>query len=476
MSSPSCPTSDLRVCSETGTGTSPQCVFPGGVCTGSETVPVSKQTRTLGARLRAWLASVPSRHVRSGAVALADQVVLSAVNLATGVLLARLCSKEEFGLYSLGASIVLFGSTVQGALILTPYVIFSPRRKGLSRARYAGSTLIHQLGLCVAGMVAMAVGGAILAAGIGPPELTPVVWTLAGVIGLLFLRDYARQISFADLRMEAALRLDSAMAMLQLGGLGLLVLAGWLSAASTWGIIGGASCLSVAGWLIGSRKSFRVRRRDVGADLRRNWTTGKWVFASGLVWALATYLYPWLLLAFHGSAAAGVWAACFGIVALTNPLILGVQNFLGPSIAHAYADGDRARLCRHAARAATVVTAGFLPLLAALAIAGGPLAVLVYGAKYAGYGAVVAGLAMNTLAATLSFPFSRVLFAVGRADVDFAATVVSLAVLLTAGMWLVRTHDVTGAALGLLLGNVAGLLVRYIAFLRLQVREDMGTA
>jgi len=421
--------------------------------------------RSAFARLRGLLTRRAGARLRSGSLALVDQVVLSAANLATGVILGRACSKEEFGLYTLAMSIVLFAAAFQGALILTPYMIFSPRLRGMDKARYAGSTLIHQACLSAAAMAVLALGGVVLTLGIGPRELAPVVWALAAVVGLLLFRDYARQLSFANLSVQAALWLDTAAAALQLAGIAVLVACGTLSAYGACWVIGAASGLGTAGWLLATRGQFAVRRRAVMADLRHNWTTGKWVFVSGIVWALGTYLYPWLLLALHGSASAGVWAACFGMVALANPLILGVQNYLGPSIAHAFAQGGFGPLRRHTLGAALVMAAMFLPLFGILTAAGSPGVVLLYGEKYAGCGVIVAWLALSTLVATLTFPFSRALFAAGMARVDFGATVVSLATLATAGLWLVRGYGVAGAGLGLLLGNAAGLAVRLAYFL-----------
>ena len=52
-----------------------------------------------------------------GIVTLSDQAIVSAVNFLTGVIIARTCSKEGFGLYTLGFSIMLFVVNMQGALI-----------------------------------------------------------------------------------------------------------------------------------------------------------------------------------------------------------------------------------------------------------------------------------------------------------------------------------------------------------------------
>jgi len=404
---------------------------------------------------------------RSSILALADQVVVSAVNFLTGVIIGRACSKEEFGLYMLGFSIVFVVTTLQNSLILTPYMISSPRLQGRAHAQYAGSTLVHQLGLSVLTMLALTAGGLLLELGIGPEELAPVLWALVGVVAFVLSRECARQICFARLRMEMAFLLDCCVAVVQIAGLGLLAYFHLLSASSAWWMAGAASCLATLGWLLWMRQNLVVRITAVLADLRRNWSFGKWVFASGVAWALTMYLYPWILVGFHGNASAGSWAACLGIIGITNPIVVGVQNFLGPSIAHASAGGDFAALRRHVLKAAATLTTALLPVFAPLLLFGGWLVVLVYGESYAGDGPAVCGLTLSALAGGLTFVFSRALFAVERAQTDFWANVVSLAVLLAVGLWLVDFYGVTGAAFGLLLGNVMGLLVRCLGFLRM---------
>jgi len=58
-----------------------------------------------------------------GFIALTDQAVASATNFLTGVIIGRACTKEQFGLYMLGFSIVLFVMSLQTSLISTPYMV-----------------------------------------------------------------------------------------------------------------------------------------------------------------------------------------------------------------------------------------------------------------------------------------------------------------------------------------------------------------
>ncbi len=404
---------------------------------------------------------------RKGMLSVVDQTVASATNFLTGVIIGRACTKEQFGLYMLGFSIVLFVMGLQTSLISTPYMVYSPRLKGSAHSRYTGSTLIHQLGLSSLIIIILVIGGVVLSFGIGPRGLAPIVWALVFVITLILLREYARRICFANMRLKTALILDSGVAVVQICGLLLLAYLGLLSASMAYWVVGLACGLTGMSWLISKRNTFALQLTRAISDFGRNWSFGKWVFASGLLWALSMNLYPWILTAFHGTASTGVWAACFGIAAIGNPILFGVQNFLGPRIAQSYAEGGAIALRRFIFKASAVFSLLVTPFCVALMIFGGSLVVILYGDKYAGNGLVVSILALDILISTVAFSFSRALFAMERADVDFAVNFVTLFVLLTIGLWLVKSFGPLGVACGLLIGNTAVSALRFLLFSRL---------
>ena len=203
------------------------------------------------------------------------------------------------------------------------------------------------------------------------------------------------------------------------------------------------------------------------ADLKKNWILGKWVFASGLVWAVSMNLYPWLLAAFHGVASTGVWAACLGVVSVGNPVLLGIQNLVGPKIAHVYAaEGPRA-LHRLVLKITAVVATPMSLLCLVMFIWGGRFLALLYGRQYAGNRLIVAILALNLLVTAVAFSFSRALFAIDRANVDFLVNFTALFIMVTLGLWLVRAFGPIGAAFGLLGANFVASAVRVGVFLKL---------
>jgi O-antigen/teichoic acid export membrane protein len=412
----------------------------------------------------------PEKALHQGIVSLADQAVASATNFVTGVIIARACSKEEFGLYMLGFSLILLMTDFQTSLISTPYMVYAPRLKGRAHALYTGSTLIHQLAFCLLTMLALVCGAFAVTIGVGPRGLGPVLWALVAVIGLIMLREFARRVCFAGLKLKTAFLFDTCIAAGQIGGLLLLARFGLLSASRAYWVIGSVCGIAVLGWLWSDRVFYEPRIGESVADLKKNWIFGKWVFASGLVVAVSMNLYPWFLAYFHGTASTGVWAACLGVVSVGNPAILGIQNLVGPKIAHVYAAAGPMALRRLVFKITAVIALPVSLLCVVMFFWGGRLVTLLYGRQYGGNGLVVTIMAFNVLVLAAAFPFTRALYAVERADLDFLGNLVAVFIMVTVGLWLVRVLGPLGAVLGFLGASLVTSAAKAGAFLRLPVR------
>lgn len=421
------------------------------------------------ARTQSFLQRVLSSEtaLHQSVVSLADQAISSATNFLTGIIIARACSKEVLGLYMLGFSLISLVTDLQTSLITTPYMVYAPRLRGRAHALYTGSTLIHQLAFCFITMMGVACGAIVVGRGVGPRGLAAVLWALVLAIAFIMLREHARRVSFARLRLTTALVFDSCIAAVQIVGLLALTRFGLLSASRAYWVIGLACGIAILWWLWSDREFYNPRLSESLNDLQKNWVLGKWVFASGLVWAVSINLYPWFLAAFHGAASTGIWAACLGVVSVGNPILLGIQNLVGPKIAHEYAANGAAALRRLVLKIIAVTSLPMLSLCLVMFIWGGRILTSLYGRQYLGNGPIVAILALNLLVNAAAFSFSRALFAVDRADLDFLVNFTALFIMVTVGLWLVRAFGPLGAALGLVGANLVTSAVRATVFLRL---------
>src|ERR1700730_6112231 len=118
-------------------------------------------------------------------------------------------------------------------------------------------------------------------------------------------------------------------------------------------------------------------------------------------------LYPWFLAGFRGAASTGVWAVCLGVVSVGNPALLGIQNLVGPKIAHIYAAEGIKALHRFVLKITITIAIPMAVFCVAMFIWGGRLLSLLYGRQYAGNNLIVGILALNLLVTATTFSFSR---------------------------------------------------------------------
>jgi O-antigen/teichoic acid export membrane protein len=405
------------------------------------------------------------------ATALLDQVVASAATFLTGVLLGRSLPKEEFGLYTLGFTVATFIADVQTCLISTPYMIIAPRLAGKEKTLYTGSTLIHQLLLSAAAITFLVTIAALAPSNPRQQTFAGTTQTLAMVMPFMLLREYARRVSFAQLTIERSLMLDTLVAVLQIAGVIFLSWTGRVSVAGAYTVIGIACGTATVFWYRSNRGIYSFRVDLVHPHFRESWLQGKWLLASGILWSVSMTMYPWILALFHSTAATASWAACMGIVSVANPVLAGLQNVIGPRLSQAYADRGAAGLRSYAFRTNMVTVLATAPFALFLIILGEQTVTMVYGAAYSGNRGVIVAMSLNLLVSAVAFTYSRGLFVLNRAATDFYINLAAIAVLISAGIWLVRSLGPLGVAISVLASNVVTAMLRYLFYAKTVTAE-----
>ncbi len=403
----------------------------------------------------------PAAH--ASGLALSDQVVSSVATFLTAIIVGRACTQDQLGVFHLGISIIMTALIVQNSFISSPYSVYLPRMKGPDRARYTGNTLFFQAGWSILAVAGLAVVAAVRQLRFGGGALSALLWTLALVVGLVLLRDYVRRICFARLDYGGALVLDFAAATLQIVLLSLLAVSGLLSATRAWTVIGLSSGTVVLWWFVRHRRRFSHTRIAIDRDWSRHWKIGKWLFSSGVFWQSSVIIYPWLLASFHGIAATGIWAACVGVVAISTPIIAGLESLFGPVFSHSYAE-DGVDAMRKNVLSFTKVYSGIVGAISCFVILfRDDLLLLFYGEKYSEYGLIVIPLALSLAFSPARIAASKSLVIVEKARLDFVTNSVSFVVFVVLGIWMTKEHGPLGAACAVLLGNALVTMSKWVA-------------
>jgi O-antigen/teichoic acid export membrane protein len=262
-------------------------------------------------------------------LAIADQGVVSGGTFLATVAVARWADAHQLGAYSLGMSGLFTIMGIQEALIALPYMIRRNRPEA-EAVGLAGQSLVQSALLSAATAGALVILALFLTAARSDSSLPAFVCALAWLAPFFLLREFARQFCFAHMQFAQALAMDGSALLLQVSGLALVELVWGLSATSVCITNGLAFGLVGVRWFYLQRANFRMPVLRLRQVLKENWSLGRWLLAAQIAASFQASIASWLLAIVDGTEAAGVYAACLAIVALSNPVIIGIANHLMP--------------------------------------------------------------------------------------------------------------------------------------------------
>ncbi len=422
---------------------------------------------------------------RDALVCLFDQGVVSVAGFATSILIGRM-APEQLGLYYIGLAMVLFARGFQQQLVSTPYTIYHHRQSPQNLARYRGSCLVQQAGFLGATLVYLLVqiliavaGFALLVAALWwglelsgwtawvpvDPDAVQVVPTLLVLLVLIpavLMRELVRHYCFTHSENISVLGLDTGVSILQVLALLALGYLGYLSGATAWVAIGLSCLVAIGVWYFLSGPTIEFSREKLREDLKLNWSFGKWAVSGQFVGSLATYLLPWLLLLAAGAEGTGFFAACMTLVGVANIFNTGMWNFLTPKAAKVFVEEGSAGLKRVLLRMYGVFLVAVGSFAVFLAVFGGWVAVVLFGADYAGLQTVLTLLAIAKLLEGFSHTSSGGLFAMEKIKANFWVDVILMVVTITAAVLLIEPLGVVGAAWTTLIGSATSAILRTV--------------
>ncbi len=401
---------------------------------------------------------------RKSGLSLIDQGVVSGTNFLTTVLIGRVCGVDELGIYSLGFSLLVFTTNIHESLILAPYTVYVNRLEPQKRAEYAGSILIHHILLSAVAMLCLSAFAFALMLEFGPQRLILLIWLLVGVIPFTLLKEFGRRFTLAHLHLVTTLILDIAVAILQIGGLLWLAYTDNLSGIIAFYAVGVASGVAGVIWLVLTGSKMRVRWALIRSEWFRSFRFGKWVFASNVTGTMHAYSMYWLLALVHDTTATGAFAACWSIVLIANPLLLGIGNVLSPRAARGFVDGGKSEVRRVVYKTSLLLGIVMTAFCGLVFIFGDGLIQLLYGSEFGGHEHTINILAITMLASALLITSDQGLKVLEKPNINFKASMLGIFATLAVAPFLVFNWSLLGASYSFLIGCIIALVVRWLAF------------
>ena len=180
--------------------------------------------------------------------------------------------------------------------------------------------------------------------------------------------------------------------------------------------------------------------------------------------AVQGYVLSWILGAFGGLRAAGIYAASWSIVQLASPFVQGVGNAMGPLLAKRFADGGVEAL-ENATRRFT----GYASVIAILYVVAilllGPLAVTtIYGDQFGNTTLTMVLLAASVAVSATALIATKVISVTEFPQINFALNLSVLAMTTLFATALGYLYELEGAAAGLLIAAVLGAGAKWVCY------------
>jgi O-antigen/teichoic acid export membrane protein len=226
-----------------------------------------------------------------------DQAVISAGNLLIGLLLIHLASKQSYGLYGIGYSVIQAGVGIANALVLTQMTVRAHEKE--SKEQYCLSMLIGLAGIVIIGF---AVAGSVVAGLFVARQISNEHAAYISAIGLaipgVLLLEYSRRLGYLRQSGRRVFLMDASFTLIFLiGVVGIAFLEQGLGHVAVLLTLGGAAALAGLTFLAQSR-ILSHGFRNPGATRRalsEAWGNGRWALLGvGVTW-IQTQSYVYLL-------------------------------------------------------------------------------------------------------------------------------------------------------------------------------------
>jgi len=426
--------------------------------------------RKLARQIKPLLTLISSRGAREGYLASIDQAVISLANFLATVILARMVSPTELGVYGVGFTSLRLVRSIQEGIVIQPVNTFGAGMDLPLFRRYVTSTSLIQMIFALFSSGAAAIGGWILTR-MGNDVAGPALFSLWFAFLFWQLQEHLRRMLYTRGDVFNAV-LNTTLA----NGIRLGVLVWWAVRGQLTGI-GGLNAIawgSLAALIPGLWQTRSFWTKDFGNlrdTWRKNWGFGRWILGGTIANWVSVEFYPILTAGMISFAAAGAYRALQNLVAPIHMLLRATDTFLTPRAARLYTTSGRKALNHNLSL--TYLMAG-IPILGLLFIAvlfPIPLLRLLYGETYVSYSSGMVLMAVFYLLWYAYWPLQTALKAARLSRPIFVANLAATMAMFTVGIWMIFKWGVYGTIAGQALNAFIVAVILWTAWVSLSRQE-----
>ncbi len=428
---------------------------------------------SLRSMAKAWVQS----RIGSIACGITDQGMAAGAIFLGNVVLARIQSKEEYGLFVLSYSVYTFLSGLHNAAILEAYTVYGSGKYSHHFREYLKVMLSSNVIACLSLMVLLGLGLVALLA-IAPHLVSKAMLGLMLTVGVLLSAAFLRRTFYMLRQPYRAACMSLVFISAVCGGLWLTVRMGWLNSFSLFIVF-------AIGWIIAGLTIGRplILKEASGnfTNLQPNhweqhWKYARWVLATSFVFQLMTQGYYWLVAGALSVKGVAELRAMYILVNPTDQIFIALSFLVLPRLAHHYASKRRDQFLSLWKRFALFTFLVTVSLFFGIRVLGAPLVYWLYAGKFDNALSLLYVLAGVPIVMGIGNTMNDALKSMERPHVVFYAYLASGAMTFAVGLPLVKHLGVQGAVIGMLLSAAAYTSLLAVGFFYAVLGKPFGMA
>ena len=390
-------------------------------------------------------------------------------------------SPQQLSIYYAAFGVLTVLIAMHEGFVTTPMTVFLPRQSDLKK--FSGMMLLGSLcfigvGLCfVAAWICWQYefGG-------GMTDALLVISFVIVLAPLQLLREFSRRWLLANLEVKPSAGFEILFSVIFLATLFGLFFLNRISAINAFIAIAVVNSIALFGWwrLYGGK--FSLQLTGASAQLKENLRFGRWAAAENFCSTVTIFFCVWYLNQEMGLTPGGVYSACFNVMLLANPFLLGVCSLLGARAAQEYTRGGWQSMLKTLWQYGAFVFIVLSLFAIVLWVYGASLTNLMFSDKYQEWfdvnsGGVnnvtpILGLAVPCLG--VAFVVATALLAIGRPLDNFLCALASLVLLLAINFSC--GPSLQTAAISFVVASASNALLRVACLAKAYVYRDVVLA
>jgi O-antigen/teichoic acid export membrane protein len=388
-----------------------------------------------------------------------SQMLQSAANFGLSVIVARTCSKSEYGLYTIAFTTLILITTFQNALFIAPFQVIAPGKKENDRIFFASGIALNQAVLFL-GLSALATAG-YLGYGIVKHNMTQFVFIMVFILAACAWvgREFVRALNSSYLNIKALLSGEIAYAGIAVIGTILFWYFKILNSQYALVCLAGACIIGSLIGLTQSKQRFVFGIVHAKAALKETSRFSGWAIVGVIIYMVQSQSYVYLLSAMTSLVETAEINAVKMFLMPIGLLMGGIGRIFIPKGSEIVnRGGGNNRLMKLVAGMILALLLLSIVYCIVLGIFFKEVVILTIGNKYAGTGQYFLLWAVFFLAQVIRYPMSSALQVLKKFKYTALVGAISTAVTISVCYFGIKTLGAKGVIAGLLCGEIIGIL------------------